>query len=155
MKSNLRLKKTAVMLGMILAGSLTGCGSKDNVNSEEVSSEQEFLLKDTIFEKALVANVDGQVAILKKERENILGLVYFDIISGENISENKSNDNIRMVEDIYITGSVFEYLTKEDMKKLVNRKFTKEDEVELISRIKGQFEEENNNQKVNKLTNEN
>lgn len=153
---SLRLKKTAIILGMILAGSLTGCGSKNNVDNQEVNSEQEFLLKDTIFERAFVATVDGEVAILRKEDERFwFNPIYFDIVNGENISKDGPTDEVRMCEKIVFMSSIFEYLTEEDIKKLANKEFTKEDEVELICRIKVQVIEENNDQKVNKLTNEN
>ena len=134
---NRKMKKGLVTAGLVVSLVLTGCSydaSKSNNNSQ-----QESLLEGTSLEKAFVANVTYErdvvsPAILKKENSNI----YYDIVSGEYITDAGINlyEDVRSVSDIKFQSSIFEHLTEEDIKKLVNKEFTKEDEINLLIAIK-------------------
>lgn len=135
-------KKMVLMSGLALS-LLAGCGKKDNV------------LEDTILEETVVGTVDGDVAILRyhhsdygtgraEKRNTEEHAHYYDIVNGEYITDFKSctNISVRTVKEITVEGSIYTYLTEEELLKAMNSELTDEDIVAIIKRIQNSLEEE-------------
>lgn len=142
-------KKALIALSLITTLSLTGCGSFNEKNKDNDTQKQEALLNDTIFDGAIIAQIQDEIkidatrpTILTLESKNLMGNIYHDIINNEYITQSdRCYDNVRRVGKIIIIGSVFENLTEEDISKLRNKEFTKEDENRLICQIRDKMEE--------------
>jgi hypothetical protein len=119
------------------------------------SSKPKYVLQGTLLDHAVVASVDGNLALVKCEEikdgssaENKNNHQhYFDIVNGEWLTDCAGCEafNIRTVEEIEITDDILEYLTPEELTKAVNKNLTIEDVVNIITRIR-------DDQKENALT---
>jgi len=105
--------------------------------------KKDSVLEDTLLEKALVGTIDGDAAIFR-EVEKAGHIHYFNIINGEYITDCKDCEKtyIRIVEEITIEGSIYTYLTEEELLKALNSELTEEDIVAIIKRVQNSLEEE-------------
>lgn len=148
------LKLSAAILGFTSIV-LSGCGKK------------EYVLDNTILDKAFVATVDEEIYFLRQENSksairDVNGnfnyengntkkhIHYLDVITGEYLTDfgECTNPTVRKVDEISKTGSVLSKLTKDEMEKLVNNSLTAEDIINIIDRIKNK-----ENAKVKEKTN--
>lgn len=139
MKKSTRLAAMALALG-ITVGSTSGCSNK----------KDSYLLQETIFDKTIVANVNGNIAFVRPEssRVDCLGFIegaadehihYFDIISGQWITNSEycvNRTGVLKNFDIEEMGSMLEYLTEEEMKKANEGSLTEDDIIAIMYRIK-------------------
>lgn len=145
-------KSVAIAIAATTIGSLVGC------------SEGKALLDGTILDSCVVALVDGKPEILKNLNDNLCVDIkghfindfkhdhYQNIISDEylttykncyKISENLSYSPVRYIENIQIEGSVHYYLDKSEMKKADENELSNADVINIYTRIKESYNENN------------
>lgn len=145
-KNKVRLK--ALAASMIIIGTLSGCG-----NNNESSS-----MEDYITDSLVITTTDGEKQIVKKiigwncsdasnknhyhYRDAVTGSYYSDSLECMNYQKNKVEYAYPTYIEVQTIETLGDYLTSEEIAKLLKNEFTNEDYVNLILRIKSLPNEE-------------
>lgn len=147
--TNNKVKLQTLTAAILVAGTLVGCGTT-NCNSSNMN--------DYITNSLVVTTTDGEKQIVKKitspncyDKSNKNHYHYRDVITGSYYSDSLECMiwHRAPVETIYPTylevqtvESLADYLTDEELSKLIKNEFTNDDYANLVVRIKFSTNEE-------------
>lgn len=141
-KNKIRLQSLAA--AVIVAGSLTGCGKKDTTVS---TTPAELYINNSI----VITSATGKKHIVKKisqvgcnDKLNSKHYHYYDFVTNSFYSDSEICDsyvfNKKDVKPIYVnitnTENIADYLTTEEITKLMKDELSIDDCAEIIARIK-------------------
>lgn len=146
---NNKVKLQTLTAAILVAGTLVGCG-QTNCNSNNMS--------EYITDSLVITTTDGEKQIVKKwdnwnctDHSNKNHYHYRDVVTGNYYSDSlECMDNIGTgIKDTYPTyleiqtvETLADYLTDEELSKLIKNEFTNDDYANLVVRIKFSTNEE-------------
>jgi len=136
------LRFTTAILGMMTI--LTGCG------------EKEYVLQDTIFDKAFIAKVDEDYTILKLTTKADGHNHYTNVINGEILTDDQkceAGNPVRIVNEIESVGTIESKITMDELERAINGNLTSEDIINIIDRINQEYNQELEVQEKTKIYN--
>ena len=147
--TNNKVKLQTLTAAILVAGTLVGCGTTNSNSSN---------MNDYITNSLVVTTTDGEKQIVKKitspncyDKSNKNHYHYRDVITGSYYSDSLECMvwHRAPVETIYPTylevqtvESLADYLTNEELSKLIKNEFTNDDYTNLVVRIKFSTNEE-------------
>ncbi len=145
-KMKKRLQLFAATLGVTIT--TLGCGAKE-------STTKNYILEGTLLDKCVVAEIDGDVSVLRpnssrnnassaKESDINEHIHYFDITNGETITDEQKclNYHVNKKDSIEEIGRIDTYLTEEELVKANHNQLTNEEIIAILYRVKEQVQTE-------------